>query len=419
MAAKAFNKRIFPYKWELVFWLFIAFFFNQADRQIFNVLLLDIQNDLGLSSEQMGLVGTALILVNGLLLPVAGLLGDRISKKWVIAGALVLWSMATMLTGLSTGLPALILLRSVATGGGEAFYSPSANKLIAANHGDDTRATAISVHQIALYLGFIVSGVVAALMAKVMGWRSVFFIFGGGGIALAGLMAWRLEPDKKSGVQEPIGALVTNGLKSFFTSPTALLLTLALAGFNFSGHAFLIWMPTCLQENFGMDATRAAFDASFYMQAAAAVGIMIGARISDKQAAKHPVVRVWVLCAGLALGAPFFYMIGKVSTELGVCAAMAGYGLFKGVYDSNLFASLYDVITPRYRAMATSFFLMFSYLIACISPWLLGVLKPAIGLTGGMSLMGVVYFLSVIPLVMAAHFTFLKDHAACKEKANE
>ena len=59
-----------PYKWELVFWLFVAFFFNQADRQIFNVLLLDIQRDLGLDPSQMGLVGTALILVNGLLLPV-------------------------------------------------------------------------------------------------------------------------------------------------------------------------------------------------------------------------------------------------------------------------------------------------------------------------------------------------------------
>ena len=144
-------KKLIPYKWELVLWLFIAFFFNQADRQIFNVLLLDIQNDLGLTPDKMGLVGTALILVNGLLLPVAGLLGDRISKKWILVGALLLWSTATMLTGLSTGLPALILLRSVATGGGEAFYTPSANKLISENHPVETRATALSVHQAALY----------------------------------------------------------------------------------------------------------------------------------------------------------------------------------------------------------------------------------------------------------------------------
>ena len=172
-------KKLFPYKWELVFWLFIAFFFNQADRQIFNVLLLDIQLGLGLTSEQMGLVGTALLLVNGLLLPVAGILGDRISKKWIIVGALLLWSVSTMLTGLAGGLPALILLRSVATGGGEAFYSPPANKLISENHAKDTRATAISIHQMALYLGFICSGVIATVVAKRLGWRSAFFVFGG------------------------------------------------------------------------------------------------------------------------------------------------------------------------------------------------------------------------------------------------
>ena len=168
-------------------------------------------------------------------------------------------------------------------------------------------------------------------------------------------------------------------------------------------------MPTCLQENFGLDSTRAAFDASFYMQAAAAVGILLGARLSDRYAEKYPAARIWALVAGLVLGAPFFYMIGKASSEAGVCAAMAGYGLFKGVYDSNLVASLYEVIAPRFRAMATSVSFMFSFLISCFSPWLLGILKPAIGLNGGMSLMGVVYLASAIPLVIAIRYTLKKD----------
>ena len=184
-----------PYKWELVFWLFVAFFFNQADRQIFNVLLLDIQHDLGLDPSQMGLVGTALILVNGLLLPLAGLAGDRLSKKWVITCALLFWSIATMLTGLSAGLPALILLRSIATGGGEAFYTPSANKLISENHPETTRATALSVHQAALYLGFIISGVIATAIAGLWGWRKAFYVFGGAGVVLALILACRLRPD--------------------------------------------------------------------------------------------------------------------------------------------------------------------------------------------------------------------------------
>jgi len=408
-------RKLFPYKWELVFWLFIAFFFNQADRQIFNVLLLDIQRDLGLTAGQMGLVGTALILVNGLLLPVAGLLGDRISKKWILVGALLLWSSATALTGLSMGLPALILFRSVATGGGEAFYSPSANKLISENHGIETRATAISIHQTALYLGFIISGVIATLVAKSLGWRAAFFIFGACGILLSALMAWRIRPDMAGKSPEPVAPLVKSGMKAFFTSPTAWLLALACAGFQFSGQAFLMWMPTCLQDTFALDATVAAFDSSFYPQAASILGVLFGARMADRNVGRQPRARLWVQSAGLILGAPFLMLVGVGKTLPVVCVAMVGYGLFKGMYDSNLFAAIYDVIDPRYRAMATSFMMMFSYLVACISPWLLGALKPVIGLSGGMVLMGGVCLLSAIPLIVAGRFTFLKDHIINKE----
>lgn len=402
-------KKLFPYKWELVFWLFIAFFFNQADRQIFNVLLLDIQADLELSSSQMGLVGTALLLVNGILLPVAGIMGDRLSKKRIIVGALLLWSTATMLTGLSGGLPALILLRSVATGGGEAFYSPSANKLISENHDENTRATAISVHQTALYIGFIVSGMIATQVAKYLGWRMAFFIFGGCGIALAALMAWRIRPDVSADRKESLGQLVKGGIRAFFTSPTAWLLALALTGFQFSGQALFMWSPAYLQENFSLDPTKAAFDSSFYPQMAAIIGIFIGARLSDRAVARFKTARIWMLAVGLVGGSPFFYLIGNATSEAVVCMAMAGFGFFKGVYDSNLFASLYDVIAPRFRSMATSFILMFSYMLSCCSPWLLGILKPTIGLSGGMYLMGIVYLVASLPLFVAMRYTLKRD----------
>lgn len=403
-------KKLLSYKWELIVWLFIAFFFNQADRQIFNVLLLDIQSDLGLSSSQIGLVGTALLFVSGVLLPIAGILGDRFSKKWILVLALLIWSTSTTLTGFSGGLIALIMLRSVATGGSEAFYSPAANKLISENHGEGTRATAISIHQMALYVGFIVSGVIATQMAKYLGgWRPVFYIFGAAGIILAVLMAWRLKPDVTSGSGESWGQLVKDGVRAFFTSPTAWLLALALTGFQFSGQALLMWSPTYLRLEFGLDPTKAAFDASFYPQLAAIAGIFVGARISDRCVSKNKAARIWMLIVGLVLEAPFVYMVGQASTEMAVCAALAGFGFFKGVYDSNLFASLYDVIAPRYRSMASSFLLMFSYLLSCFSPWLLGKLEPTLGFSGGMVLLAVVYVVAALPLFVAIKSTLKKD----------
>lgn len=93
--------KIIPYKWELILLLWIAFFFNQADRQVFNVVLPSIRNDLGLTDSKMGLVSTILILVYGALVPIAGMIGDRYNKKHVITISLIVWSSATLVTGLS------------------------------------------------------------------------------------------------------------------------------------------------------------------------------------------------------------------------------------------------------------------------------------------------------------------------------
>ncbi len=402
-----------PYKWELIFWLFLAFFLNQADRQVFNVLLLDIQRDLGLTMADMGLVSTILTLFYGCLVPIAGLMGDKISKKYIIIIALIIWSTGTLLTGFSSTLFALILLRSIATGGGEAFYSPSANALIGENHGPDTKATALSIHQTALYLGFIFSSIIATAIAKAYGWRNAFLIFGGAGIILAFILMWRLKPDKvlasKKEHKEKIQ--ISDAIRAFFKSPTAILLTIGCAGLQFVGTAFYTWMPTYLQdpEGFALDRTRAAFDATFYFQAASIIGVLLGARIGDKYVKRISNMRGWVQVAGFVLGAPFVYIMAKSTNIITVDAALFGFGLFKGIYDSNMFASLYEVIEAKYSAAATSFMLMIGFIVGSVSPYLLGVLGPQMGLSNGLAMMSVVYFLSAVPCLIATLFTINKE----------
>ena len=83
------NRPTLPYKWELILLLWLAFFFNQADRQIFNVVLPAIRNELNLTDSDMGLIASILILVYGMLVPVAGYIGDRTNKKYVLMISLI------------------------------------------------------------------------------------------------------------------------------------------------------------------------------------------------------------------------------------------------------------------------------------------------------------------------------------------
>lgn len=110
------------YKWVLLGLLWIAFFLHQGDRQIFNSVIPLVKTSLGLSDIQMGLIGSIFQLVYGVLVPLAGLAGDRLPRKWIIVWSLLIFSAGTLLTGFSSGLIALVIFRSLATGGGEAFF---------------------------------------------------------------------------------------------------------------------------------------------------------------------------------------------------------------------------------------------------------------------------------------------------------
>jgi len=399
------------YKWELIILLWLAFFFNQADRQIFNIVLPSIRDDLGLTDANMGLIASIFTLFYGIMVPVGGLLGDRINKKYILIGSLLVWSAATLTTGLSFTIIHLVVLRSIALGGGEAFYAPSANALICEHH-KDTRATAISIHQTALYVGIIGSGYLTGFIADKLGWRMAFYLFGGMGIILAIVFYFRLKDSKvllNEVAKHNANKGIKEALKVFFTKPTAILLALAFAGMQFAGVGFLTWMPTFLTEKFNFSLSRAGFDSTFYHFIAAFFGVMIGARIADKLAHKYFGIRGFVQMMGLLVGAPFIIIIGKSDSLFMIYFALAMFGICRGIYDSNIFAALYDVIEIPYRASATGIILMFAFIVGSASPYILGILKPIYGLSNGLAFLSISFLFAAVCILIALIFFYKRD----------
>ena len=131
------------YKWEVLALLWVAYLLNQADRQVFNTVLPQIKESLELSDVAVGWIATIFNLFYAVMVPIGGWVGDRFSRKWVTTLSILFWSIATMFTGFAGGFLALVLFRSVATGGGEAFFGPANYSLVAQYH-TGTRATAIA-----------------------------------------------------------------------------------------------------------------------------------------------------------------------------------------------------------------------------------------------------------------------------------
>jgi len=394
------------YRWELLVWLWLAYFLNQADRQVFGVVLPLVQADLGLTDVQAGLVASVFIAAFGLVVPLAGYAGDVLSRKRILTLSLLGWSLATLLTGFGGGLLYLIVVRSLATAVGEAAYAPSAFALISEHH-VETRAQALAIHQTALYAGVIASGWVAGYLGQLFGWRAAFWVFGAAGLILAGLVAWRLRPSSLPAAADRLSPWLV--ARTLMRRPTIALLGLGFAGMVFVSNGYATWTPTHLHQRFGMSLAGAGFASMFYYRLGSAVGVLLGGRISDRLAPRRPGIRLELQAAALILGAPWLYWLGRGTSLSTVFAAVVGFGFFSGLYDSNLMASPYEVIEPRLHASGAAVMIAFAFLMGSAAPVALGAARQAIGLAGGLSALGAVFAAAGICILLAVRFFFAVD----------
>lgn len=404
------------YKWELVFLLCLAYFFHQGDRAIFGVVLAEIRRDLGLGDAQLGLVGSVLFLMLALTMPLAGYVGDKWRKNWIITGSLIFWSSATVFTGCVQGLVGLILLRSVATAGGEAFYAPAAYPLIAKFH-QRTRAVALSLHQGALYIGVMTSGFLGGWIAQTWGWRSAFYVFGGCGILLGIIFIFRLrdspDPMPADASQAPGVRGLLQALGVVFRIPTALLLTVGLTAIVFVNNAFMVWAPEFLREKQDLSLTLAGGYSMFWHHLPALIGISIGGPLSDWLVQKRPTARLELQTVAMALGAPSIVLMALAPNLTMACVGLALFGWFRGLYESNTHAALFDVIEHRHRASAVAITVMIAFLVGSTSPWLLGRCRewygPGHGLSYGFAWLSLAYLIGAAAVATARVAFYRRD----------
>ena len=399
------------YKWELLIWLWLAYFFNQGDRQIFNIALPLIKSDLGLTDAQLGLVGSIFILTLGVFFPIAGFVGDIFNRNKVISFSLFFWSLATLLTGFGNSLIHLIILRSLSVGGGEAFYAPAANGLIGQFH-HKSRAIAMSIHQTSLYAGVIVSGLLGGYIAQTYGWKNTFFLYGGIGVLLAIILFWRLKPTVSTTSDltwDDHKRFIKASSMELLSKPSAILLCVAFLSLVVVNVGYTTWMPTLLHEKFKLSIADAGFNSMFYHHIFAFVGVILGGILSDKVAINGNNNRLYIQSMGLLLGVPFIYWMGQAESTFTTYVALSGFGFFRGLYEANIYATLFAVIEPSYRSTSVGLSSMFAFIIASLVPFILGYLKPTLGLANGLSALSCSYLIGGIAILIALRFYFLKD----------
>ena len=402
------------YKWLLLALLSLAYFFSQADRVLFGLLTIPIQEELHLTDLQIGFVNTALFVTLAFTVPLAGILGDRVNRKWVITIALMFWSLMTAVTGLVGGMCGLVFFRSVLTGGGEAFYGPSAYALLAAHH-KETRSLAMAVHQAALYLGLMFSGALVAWVLKAVGgWRVVFWVFGGSGFLLGVSFIWLLKDGERgTGNGERSSGAFRAGCRAFFCCPTVVLNAIGFIAICFANNAYISWAPKFAAQKFGLTVGAAGSGTMLYHHLAAFVAILVAGWVTDAVILRgHPRFRLALQSVAMLLGAPMLVWFGFAPTVASCFAATTLYGVFRGIYEANTQASAFDAVRPEHRSTVVALADLLAMLIGSLSPLLIGAMSDRMGLAGferGFALMGGAYVIGALTMAAAFFFTFNKD----------
>jgi MFS family permease len=387
------------YKWRVVAMLWCISFFNYADRQaIFSVFPL-LEREMHLTPVQLGLLGSGFAWVYGLGAPFAGLIVDRVRRKTAILGGLHAWSLICLATIAARSFQPLFLFRA-AEGLGETFYFPASTSLIGDYHDKFTRSSALGLHQTAVYAGTIGGGFFAGLIAESYGWRWSFIVFGGLGVLL-GVVLTRFLIEPKRGATEPESPAramdgASLGLVAFLRlamrTPTLLCLLGAFMCANFVAVVLLSWMPKFLYDRFHMGLAMAGLAATLFVQVASMVGAPAGGWLADWWRRRSVRGRMAVQTIGVLGGAPFVIVCGLTSSVATLIVALTLWGFFKGLYDANIFASVFDVVPPEARGRAAGFMNMIGWLAGGGSaPIVIGLIAERSSLGTAMALTSLVY----------------------------
>jgi len=376
-----------------------------------------------LSKVELGLLGSSFAWVYVLGAPIAGMVVDRIRRKTAILGGLHVWSGICVATAFSRTFRHLLFFRA-SEGLGETFYYPASVSMVSDYHGPRTRSRALGIHQTSVYVGTIAGGFFAGLIGEHFGWRWSFILFGELGILL-GLILDRFLHEPRRGAADGIQQDVSSPASAqprlgfwaawpiIWRTPTVLLLMLAFMCANFVAMVLLSWMPSYLEEKFHLSLSMAGLTATLFAQVASTIGSPLGGWLADVWRRRSLGGRMLVQALAMFAGAPFVVLCGQTQSVGWLILALSAWGLCKGLYDANIFASAFDVIPPEIRGTTAGLMNMLGWLGGGASaPLVIGLLAESYSLGLAISSAALVYVAAGILLLAAACIFAPRDAVA-------
>lgn len=391
------NSKFYP--WIVVGLLWVVALLNYLDRQMLSTMRESMQIDIIelQKAEAFGVLMAIFLYIYGFMSPVAGVIADRVNRKWLIVISLFVWSAVTYGMGMANNYNQLLVLRAI-MGVSEALYIPAGLALIADYHTGRTRSLAIGIHMTGLYMGQALGGFGATVAAS-YGWHSAFHWFGIVGIIYAVILSLLLHEKKSETVSSTTAPIKLSFLKSLSTlfSMTAFWVILFyFAAPSLPGWATKNWLPTLFADNLGIPMAQAGPLSTITIAASSFIGVIVGGLWSDRWVQKNVRGRVFTSAIGLGLTIPSLILLGMGSTFIAIVGAAVLFGLGFGIFDANNMPILCQFVPPRLRATAYGFMNMMGVFAGAAVTQVLGKFKDEGHFGGGFAMLAVIVAAALI-----------------------
>lgn len=390
------------YPWVLVALLWFVALLNYMDRQMLSTMQEAMKADISElnQAEAFGALMAVFLWIYGIVSPFAGIIADRMSRKWLVVGSIFVWSMVTFLMGYAHNFTQLYWLRAF-MGISEALYIPSALSLIADWHEGKSRSLAIGIHMTGLYVGQAIGGF-GATLAAMLSWNAAFHWFGVIGIIYSIVLLLLLKENPKHSQKQ---ATTTGekpsrnpfrGLSVVFSTWAFWVILFYFAVPSLPGWATKNWLPTLFADSLNIPMASAGPISTITIAVSSFVGVILGGILSDRWVQRNIRGRVYTSAIGLGLTVPALILLGFGHSLIAVVGAGLCFGVGYGIFDANNMPILCQFISSKYRSTAYGIMNMTGVFAGAAVTQVLGKWTDGGNLGLGFALLGVVVVLALI-----------------------
>lgn len=397
--------------------LFVVLMLNFLDRQVISILAEPIKQDLGLSDTQLGLMtGLSFALFyTTLAIPVAAL-ADRWNRSWIIAIAIAIWSLMTVLCGLANNFIQLFLAR-VGVGVGEAGSGPASHSLIADMFPPERRAGALGILGTAVPIGAFIAYAGGGWIVENFDWRVAFFMAGLPGIIVA-LVMWITVKDPRgkpkfleSFKRDPSKPTLRQAVSELSLKPAYWHLVAAGVLVQFVSYGLASFYGGLFVRVHGIGYGELGWKLGLMVGISGAFGAFLGGKMGDYLDKRKPALSLLISGIVLVIAAPGMMLaVYADNANLGIILlAIPTFGAT--FYYGPSFSAIQTLASDQTRALAVAIYLLVAGIIGLgLGPVFVGVLSDifAGGVEGaeGPALQKALMYLAFFNIWAGLHYWF-------------